>query len=338
MAGVDLDRYRFDYDLTFAALLMNANGTIYRTYGGRDWRDPQSHLSTASFSRALQSGKLDHAFHKRSAKPAKTRRAKKGQTIEEIPPMRKRIKQGNAPECFHCHMVNEARYEDLVARGKWARDDLWKWPDPIQIGVTLDRDDQRVIASVEPGSAADKAGLQKDDRLVDLDGRSVATFGDVQRLLHEATHKANRMQVNWTRGQYEKEHGGTLELGKGWKEATPLVFAWRASKWPLSPMPGFGGQQLKPEELTANGLAKDAFAFRIGYLVTWGKNARTGHNARSAGLRKGDIVVSVCGKDDFESVSHFHAWFRLTQKPGEKCAIVRIRNGKKETVQLRVID
>ena len=33
MAGVDLALYRFDYDLTFAALLMNADGTIYHTYG-----------------------------------------------------------------------------------------------------------------------------------------------------------------------------------------------------------------------------------------------------------------------------------------------------------------
>jgi len=89
--------------------------------------------------------------------------------------------------------------------------------------------------------------------------------------------------------------------------------------------------------MKASGLPEDGFAFRIGYLVTWGDNARTGHNARSAGLRKGDIIVSVGGKDDFESVAHFHTWFRFTQEIGTKIPVVRIRKGKRTTITLPVI-
>ena len=131
---------------------------------------------------------------------------------------------------------------------------------------------------------------------------------------------------------------GTLKLAGGWKEATPLVFSWRPSKWPLSPKPGFGGAELSPRELKAAGLPEDAFAFRIGYVVTWGPNAHTGRNARKAGLRKGDIIVSVAGKDDFENHEHFHAWFRLTQKPGTEIPVVRLRAGKRETVLLPVVE
>ncbi len=50
------------------------------------------------------------------------------------------------------------------------------------------------------------------------------------------------------------------------------------------------------------------------------------------------MILSVGGKRDFHSVEHFHSWFRLTQKPGTKVAIERLRKGKRETVQLPVIE
>jgi len=335
MAGVDLNTYRFDYDLTFAALLMNASGTIYHTYAGRDWRDPQSHLSVASFASALRKGSKTHAFHARHAKPPKKR---KQLTIEELPFMKRRIEQGKAPKCYHCHMVNDARYRDLVARKKWSRADLWTWPDPIQLGLTLEKDDQAVIATVTPYLAAAKAGLLAGDRIVSLGGREIATFGDVQRVLDETPPGKGSLAVTYQRGEYDDAgREATLRLTRSWKQAKPSVFAWRASKWPLSPKPGFGGKKLTPKEMKAAGLPEGRFAFRIGYLVTWGESAATGHNARKAGLRKGDIVVSVNGRDDFESVSHFHAWFRLALKPGTKIPIDRIRNGKRKTIQLPVL-
>ena len=54
-------------------------------------------------------------------------------------------------------------------------------------------------------------------------------------------------------------------------------------------------------------------------------------------IRKGDVIVSVGGKDDFESVDHFHAWFRLTQKPGTEVEIVRLRGGKKAKLRMKVV-
>ena len=37
-------------------------------------------------------------------------------------------------------------------------------------------------------------------------------------------------------------------------------------------------------------------------------------------------------------MNHYHAWFRLTQKVGTKVPVERIRNGKRETLQLKVIE
>jgi len=330
MLGIDLNTFDFHYDLTYCTLLMNADGTIYHTYGGRDWTEPQSHLSMDALVKVLGETLADHAAYQKDPRPPKR---KKTFAIEEIPHWKSRSKK---PECFHCHMVYEGRIRDAMSGKKFRKEDRWMWPDPIQAGLSLDRHDQTLVAKVEPGSAAAKAGIAAGDHLVRMDDAIVRTFGDVQRVLHDAPTKSTSMKIEWTRDGEEKS--STLRLGKGWKEATARVYAWRAAKWPQSPKPGFGGKALDAGQKKNLGIPETDFAFRIGYLVTWGDNAYTGRNAAQAGLRKGDVIVSVAGKKDFDTEQHFQAWFRLTQKIGTKVDVVRIRNGKRETVQLKVIE
>ncbi len=333
MAGVDIHVFDFDFDLTFCVLLMNADGTIYHTYGGRDWTDPQSHLSMKAFVDVLRKTVREHEAYSADPRPPKKRPKL---TVERIPPMAERIRKGKQPTCYHCHTVHDMLHEDRKQRGAWKRADTWIWPDPVEVGLRLDKEKQAVVRAVEAKSAAARAGIRPTDRLTSLGGRRVLTFGDVQRVLDEAPHGATSIPVTWMRAEGEKR--GALRLPAQWKEADPRVYAWRPSKWPLSPKPGFGGRELKRGELTKLGLAEDAFAFRVGYVVTWGPNAHTGRNARKAGIRKGDIVTSIGGKVDFDSVSHFHAWFRLTQKAGSKVEIVRYRKGKKAVLTMDVIE
>ncbi len=332
MAGVDLSTYVFDYDLTFAVLLMNADGTIYHTYGGRDWTSAQSHLSMPALVDVMRKTLLEHDRYREDPKPPK--RVRKT-TIEEIPPMARRIRNGKAPKCFHCHMVRDMRTEDARENRRWSRDQIWVYPDPSQIGLSLDRDSQTLVTAVAEDSPAARAGLRKGDRLILLGGRSVLSFGDVSTVLHDTSPKSGNLAVEWTHGTESRK--GRLRLKGGWKQATPLVFSWRPSKWPRSPKPGFGGNQLKPDELERLGLGRDTFAFRVTYIVTWGKDANTGRNAQRAGIRKGDVILSIGGEGDFRSVEHFHAWFRLTQKPGTEVAIVRLRGGRKETLRMKVV-
>ena len=328
MAGVDLSVYRFDYDLTFVALLMNADGTIYHTYGGRDWTDPLSHLSTSSFARVLLETLIQH--ERRGDAPAPKREAKR--TVEEFP----KFRQGKKPDCFHCHMVHDGEIDALRQRRRFRTEDAWVWPDPAQAGLVLDRDGQTVVAEVRGGSGAAKAGLKPGDRIVRVGGAVVRTCGDVQRALHDAPGSATALEVAWERAG--EEHSAALRLGKDWKEPTPEVFAWRPIKWNLGPRPGFGGPRLDADELKRAGLPADAFAMRVNYIVTWGDHAHTGRNAAHAGLRKGDLVLSVGGKDDFTGPEHFHAWFRLTQKEGRTIPIEVLRAGKRETLRMKVVD
>ena len=149
MKGIDLSFFDFDYDLTFCALLMHADGTIYHTYGGRTWEAPESHLSDASLVRLLQETLAEHELYRQDPQPPPRRRK---QAVEELPKWARREKK---PDCYHCHMVGDGRYEQARERKRWSRDDIWIWPDPIQIGVTLDRDDQAAVRSVVADSPAD---------------------------------------------------------------------------------------------------------------------------------------------------------------------------------------
>ena len=45
-------------------------------------------------------------------------------------------KRGNG--CIHCHNVNEYRRADLRAKGQWDRDEVWAYPLPENVGITLD--------------------------------------------------------------------------------------------------------------------------------------------------------------------------------------------------------
>lgn len=327
MKGVDIYTYDFDFDLTYAVLLMHGDGTILTTYAGRDFTGTQSHQSASTFKTVLEQTVRVHAQHKPRPPVARF-----PWSVEKLPWMRRRPKQ---PTCYHCHNVHDALLGEKRHQGTFKRADAWRWPDPRQIGLELARDDQTRITAITKDSPAAKAGLAVGDRLVRVGGRPVLTFGDVQRVLHETAEDASGLPVVVRRK--DKTTDATLHLAAAWKTPTPLVFSWRASKWALSPKPGFGGRPLDATQKTALGIDPAQFAFRITYLVTWGERAYTGQNAVRAGLRKGDVVTSVGGKHDFASMDHFHAWFRLTRTPGSTVAVTYLRGKDAHTAKLAVL-
>ena len=144
MTGVDLSVYRFDYDLTFAALLMHPDGTIYHTLGGRDASNPMSQLSMPSFVRVLRETLEDHRAYSKSPKPPTLA---KRVTAED---WKRKAKNRGTPDCFHCHMVYDWQREAAKLKRKWKKADAFRWPDPARIGLEL-----------EPLSDARQRGLRR---------------------------------------------------------------------------------------------------------------------------------------------------------------------------------
>ena len=339
MRGVDLSRYVFDFDLTFAALTMHPDGRIYHRYGSRDSRAADVWLSSASLEFVLQESARDHAKYdakekRRSQTPSfGLAKAKVGKPVvmEGIPSYQKRDKG----MCIHCHSIHPAFYEEAIAAKTWQPEKKWVYPDPSRMGVDLDADQQRLIINVVAKSPAEKAGLKRGDQITRLNNVSIASAADLMFALDGLPGSATTTQVEIQRDDITEVVD--LKLGKNWKVGTPQTFAWRPFKWGLTPAPGFGGPQLSVEELAGLNI-KTAFAFRVQYLVTWNENRRYGQAAAKAGLHKGDVVLSLSGKSDFDSVEHFHSWWRLTRKVGETVKIEILRNGKRDTLDLKVVE
>ena len=61
MQGVDLEQFQFDYDLTWAALFLHPDGTVFARYGGRTRDGPMANNSieglTATMDRVLEAYK-----------------------------------------------------------------------------------------------------------------------------------------------------------------------------------------------------------------------------------------------------------------------------------------
>lgn len=327
MRGVDLARFRFDHDLTLALLVMDGEGRVLHRYGGRDERGPERWLNEASFEAFLRAG-LD-SFAERETLPAPLEQAPL--RLEDVPSFAKRDKGA----CIHCHSVNTSLYEEARDAGELDRDWIWRYPSPLRIGLDLDPSDQRRVSSLRTGGAAAVAGVEVGDRLVRLAETPTATASDVMHALEQASPGATRLELEVERDS--KRHVLTLDLGAGWKRTSPREFAWRPLKWALTPAPGFGGPRLGAEELAALELAPEAFAFRITYLVTWGDNQRYGRAAARAGLREGDVVTAVDGRNDFDSVEHFHAWWRLRVEPGQLVEVTILREGERREVSLEAL-
>lgn len=334
MAGVDLNTYTFDYDLTFAVLFMNGDGTIYHRYGGRDHASATSRLSMASLIRVMKETLEDHAIYQRKPAPRPPRAVR---TIEQIPPMARKL-QKEKVNCFHCHMVNDAEGEHAKEEKRWSLDAvLGMWPLPGKVGLTLDRDDQALVREVAPGSPAGAAGIKAGDRLVRFGGSRVRTHADVQWVLEKAPAGPTSIPVERLREE-DMMLLGELKLEKGWKAVNELEFSWRPSMWQLDPKPGFGGRKLDKDSVEELGLPPGSFAVKIGYIVDWGDEAHTGRNARKAGLKEGDILLAAGGKSDFLSELHFQSWFRFTQKPGTTIDLEILRDGKRSQVKLPVVE
>jgi hypothetical protein len=326
MDGIDLNRFVFDYDLTFAALLMNADGTVYHRFGGRDYKSADTYLSMPALVKLMKETLSEHAEYQKKPSPPK---GKPKRTINDIPAFAKKPK----PKCVHCHMVNDSERSTAQQKNQWSKDDIWLWPLPDRVGFKVDPADPAVVLEVSKGSAADQAGVKKGDRLAKFGSMVPRSLHDYQFVLEFAPKESATIPFEIDGGKK-----GDLKLKKGWRAGDPLDLSWRPSMWGLSPQTGFGGKRLTPDELKKEGLPEDAFAFRVGYIVDWGDKAYLGKNVKGAGIQKGDIVLSVEGKNDFFNEMHFQTWFRLTLRPGMKVKVELLRGGKRQTAMLPVVE
>jgi predicted metalloprotease with PDZ domain len=315
MRGVNLDLFDFDYDLTWVAFFVNADGTVYGRYGGRDAEAAGKYLSLTGLKHALDAALAQHRQERKSPPPATARVSRR---VEELPA----VKRLSAKACIHCHHVYDFRRAALQDAAKWSLDEVWVYPLPENIGLTVAAERGNQVRQVAAGSAAERAGLKAGDTLQSLNGLSVASFADVQYALHRAPVKGT-IPLSWQREG--RTLSGNLTLADGWRKTD---LSWRQSLKGLQPASCVHGSDLTPAEKKELGLDAKRLAFRQGPFVS--------KAAEQAGIRQNDILLGVDGRVLDMTARQFDAYIRVTYRVGDTITFNILRAGQRLDLPMKL--
>lgn len=317
--GLDLKLFQYDYDQSWCAMFLNADGTIYGRYGTRSSSGPKSdsYLTRSSFEKALARVLELHRHY-----PANREQlAAKALSTEpewrspvQIPGLIDRPRSATSRQtCIHCHMVREFQLRAKWEQGRLTAADLHVYPLPQNIGLTMDLQDGLRVESVLAGSPADKAGLADGDELLTLGGQPLVSLADIQWVLHIAPAETSLPVTFRRKGQTLQK---TITLSGNWKESD---LAWRASSW-YGLRHGLQTQPLAPADKQKRGIAADRLA-----LVVKGLFGKGAGPLQKAGLRVGDVIVAVDGKSADRTESQFLIDLRLNHGPRDKVTFTVLR-------------
>jgi predicted metalloprotease with PDZ domain len=317
MREVDLSLFDFDFDLTWMGFFLSPAEKVYGRYGGRDGGSADSRVSVQGLCYALEAALQRHNAEQYAGEVAASKRAYT--TVADLPAFRRLP----ANACVHCHQVYDLRRESLQAAGKWSLDEVWVYPQPENIGLTLEVDRGDRVQRVTPDSPADRAGLRAGDRLTRIEGHSVASIADVQYALHLARN-ARSVELEWA---HDNElHRQKIDLQAGWQKTD---VSWRWSLRGLDPEPPLRGDDLSESEKFTLGLRPGRLAFRQGPFLS--------PAAEQAGVRQNDVVVGVDGKSLQMTARQFGAYIRLGYKVGDRLKINLLRGGQPIDVDITLV-
>lgn len=299
--------------------MFSADGQALGRFGGRDADTPGKYQTLKGLRFALE-----HALEQHRKLPVRKVEPRKDEaSAPRLPEDYAAARRFPQRSCIHCHHVHEWQRADAQASGAWSKRWEWKYPDPSQIGVSLDLDQQNRITSVAETSWAHKAGLNKGDELVRINGLPVASIADLQFALDRAPH-VGAVGIDYRRAG--KLHQTSLRLPPLWKQGD---VSWRWSLKSLKPDPPFGGDDLTALEKTALGIPPELMAFRVGNFLP--------RVAQQAGFKVNDVVVGLEDHADSTlSFRQFEAHFRMSYKSGDMPSFQVLRDGKKVAISFRV--
>jgi len=320
--SLDLKLFQYDYDMSWAAMFLNADGTIYGRYGSRNSSGKGSDeiLSAAAFAKAAQ-----RVLELHQGYPANKRHltAKAGPEPEygvptQIPGLTDKPAAANVrQECIHCHMVKEYALRAKWEAGQLSEKDLFVFPMPQRIGLTMDQNDDLKVRSVGEGSAADEAGIEAGDTLVALASQPLVSMADIQWVLTR-TPGESKLPVSLLRGGEELER--TLDLSGDWKKSD---IGWRASSW-YALRHSFKCEPLSAADKKNRGIDEDGLA-----LVVKGIYVPRAQKVQAAGLRTNDVIVAVDGKTAAKTESEFLVDLRLTHGPKDSVKFTILRGDQR---------
>jgi hypothetical protein len=327
--GMDLKLFQFDYDQSFAAFILNGDGTIYGRYGTRSHQtESDEDVSLAGFVAALEEGLRIHAAYpgnqaELAGKQPQT--APQFSTPEQFPRLSKKYGakldyEGKvAASCIHCHQVGESLQAAFRDQGRpIPLEVLFPYPHPKIVGLIMDPTSRAKVARVERGSSAERAGLLAGDEILTLDGQSITSIADLQWVLHNVRDQPSLPASIRRDGRTTQ---ATLTLAPGWRTGGDI--SWRATSWALRRMTtgGMRMDELTPARRAERNLDEDSMALVVSHVGEYGEHA----HAKKQGFKKGDIVTAVAGESKRMRESDWFAM--LIDRPVGEEVPVRLLRG-----------
>jgi serine protease Do len=308
---VDLKHFDFDYDLTWFVFFLNTDETIYGRYGGRDAASAESRISLKGLRYAM-----DKALEFHDTKPKAVPKDDKPKRVTDFPASKKH--RG----CIHCHNAKEFERAEKTDNGTWNRDDLWVYPLPENIGLTLDVDVGNKVKSVKAKSAAESAGVKAGDFLTKIGETRVSSFADAIYGLHKAPKKGE-IAITWERDG--KSVTAKLMIEEGWRKTN---ITWRPSLLDILPSVAFSADELSVEERKQLGLDPKRAVFKQDKFV---------HSTlKAVGVQKDDVVIGFDGKSIEGKMKDLLGYLRQNYLAGDEVEINILRDGKPLNIKMKL--
>lgn len=309
-----------DLDLSWWGYFMSPEGRVYAIYGGRDEVSDETRISAGSLVTTM--GRvLQHHYDPERADwnidgpaPDWDAIAQPPSALPGFDSWNNATHRSEKTTCIHCHQVADILRAPALDAGEFVNErDTQVWPLPENVGIVLDRDNGLLVKQVLSGSAAETAGLKKNDHLAAAGERKLFGQADFRGVLHRSSPSATRIEIAWIRDG--KVMTGALHTEPDWKKT---VLDWRMSisQGMIGGYPGFWPLRLNDRRREQLGLKEDQFAVAP-YM---GKNQTSA--VYNAGLRPGHVVVDIDGKiPPNKSGRGFLVWFRFQYNFGDPVTV-----------------
>jgi hypothetical protein len=323
---MDLAHFQFDFDLSFAVFLMNADLTIYGRFGTRSSRPEEQDISLVGLRKAMAEALRIHRNlpNLRQSLMGKQVKPSRFKTPRDYPSLSDRYQPeldygGNvAKSCIHCHQIRDAERRLCRSTGESMPDDiLFPYPDPEVLGLRMDPDELAKVSQVIEGSAAALDGFEPGDEIISLDGQPLLSVADLQWVLQNSP-AIGSLPVRVRRDGKIIDRSVTLKAC--WRHGN---ISWRTTTWELRRM-GFGGMKLESldeKSIRRAGLPLGHMALRVIHVGEFGDHAV----AKRAGFEKGDIIVSFDGTDARMTESELLAYALQRKHRGDGVLVAVIR-------------
>lgn len=322
MTGINIGLYDWDRHFSIYFFAVSPDERIYLRYGGRDSRSADSYLDLDSLTLALEEGLEQHEVWARGELPEKPRPAPRfPRDVETLRIQEMADGKMSGGRCIECHMISD--YEVVAKEVAGTLDkpqDMFRSPDVRDIGIHLNVP-KGLVVDHATGAAA-QAGLSSGDRIREIEGVAVLTFGDLLHVYDKLDRESPSLSLEVERRASQTDRPTRVKLEV---ELPPLWWAHdlKHRRWSIDPVVYFESEPLTSGRKSSLDLKQEGFACEVTKIRSWASVLGT-HT-----LEMGDVLFSVDGVETDPLATSCGLYIQLRIRAGDPVTLGVIRNGER---------